>query len=102
MPFDPTNATGWTQLVAGNPIAASFFLYNTVFAGYFLIMLVTMFNIVLWVKSGKPMIPFIINSLLLAFFGFTQALPGYQLGIIVLLEIGYLAGILYKWFYMDS
>jgi hypothetical protein len=46
----PVNATGWDQLMAGSPVQAAFYMFNTALAGWVIILLFFVFQFMLYAK----------------------------------------------------
>jgi len=58
--YMPTNATGWSSLINGDLIGASWTLYDTTFGhGWVLFLLFMLFQVMLWFKTRSIIMLFV-------------------------------------------
>jgi hypothetical protein len=100
--YNGTNVTGWTELYNGDVIKAGYMMYNTAFGGWFLLLLIAIVNIALLMKSKKPLLPFIVNGIILVGIAFTQYLTQQQIAILIGYQAILFGAVIYKWIYAES
>jgi len=61
MTFLPTNTTGWSQLIEGNIISASFYMYDAALLGWTIAILFFVHQLVLYMKAKNLTLNFVMG-----------------------------------------
>lgn len=62
------NVTGWSELIGGHPITASWLMWDTAFAGWMLVILFFTFEAVLYIKIRKATLAWVIGLFTISVF----------------------------------
>ena len=96
------NATGWNELYAGQPWNAPYVMFNTALSGTFAFALYLLLTFMLYYKTGKPVIPFVIGMMFL-YVGYEYGLlQVWTVTTVILINLFNLAWILYDTFIKNS
>ena len=68
MAYEPTNSTGWTELIDGNIIKASFIMFDTALGGWLVTFLFFTYQIILYLKAKNPTLNFITGSFFISMY----------------------------------
>lgn len=93
------NATGWTQLMDGNLIAAAFVMYDAAFVGWTVGILFFVYELMLLIKTRNLPLAFITGMFFASMyitstFQFVKPISSQIIFVMLVFELG---GILYLW-----
>ena len=94
-----TNATGWSELYNGDIVQAVYVMFDTAFAGWAVVILFFVFQVMLYLKTRNPTLSWVTGLFFVSLFAISQFVKPLSLGIISLLILLELAGILYFIFF---
>ena len=89
------NATGWTELYAGNVVKASFKLFDTALSGWTIGILFIIFQIMLSMKTRNPVANFVTSIIFIGLYASSTIVKTQANAITLLIMVIELAGILY-------
>jgi hypothetical protein len=92
------NVTGWNELFAGNPVVASYTLFNTAWFGWILGILFIIFETMLIMKTRDPVASVIMGLIFLSvYIGVVHSrVVGIMLVAITILIAGILYAVIFK------
>ena len=99
------NATGWTELMAGHMISASFAMYNEAFAGWTVAFLFIVYQLMLYMKTRNLTLCWVTGLFFASLYGFAKLtevvywIKPMSMQVIFVILVLELAGILYMWFF---
>ena len=100
----PVNATGWTDLINGNMIAAVYNMFDTAFGsmGIVVVLLFIVYQIMLYQKTKNLTLMWIIGIIFASLYVRCIYVEQFSVKIIFFMLVVELAGILYMTFFSKS
>ena len=93
----PTNTTGWSELMDGNLVAASYTMFDTAFGGmgFLVVMLFVVYNVMLYAKTRNLFLMFIVGTMFTSLYGLSIYVEETSLQILFLILVFEVGGIFY-------
>jgi len=95
MVFTGTNATGWAELFDGNLIKAAYTMYNTAFAGWAVVILFFVYQMMLYMKTRNLTLCWTTGIFFASLYAVSQFVHPVSVQAMFVLLVFELAGILF-------
>jgi hypothetical protein len=98
MVFEGTNTTGWAELMKGDIVGAAYTMYNAAFVGWFILILLLVYEVMIYMKTRSLSLTFITTIIFVSMFISAQLITTAAFPILAFMLVLMFASLLWAWF----